>query len=175
MQRVSLALFMMVAGCQQAPAPANPVAENQAPMSRLEQAAIESGAIADVSRISPVGLYQRSHEAGRDALCVARDKAGHFLFGMEAMFGEGLGCRGHGLARRAGDKLILSFRGGDKCIVVAQYDGDRVALPGVVDMACADLCDGNATLEGVSFPRVANDPAHGRSLTDHDGEAICPN
>ncbi|WP_230461368.1 hypothetical protein [Sphingobium sp. CAP-1] len=173
MRRASLTLLLLLAGCQRAPAGDGGAEPGSAPMSGLERAAIDSGAIADASKISPVGLYQRRHEAGRDALCVIPGQDGQFRFGMEAVFGEEPNCRGHGSARRAGDKLILSFKGGDRCIIVAQYDGDQVALPGVVDMACADLCAGRGTLEGVSFPRIANDAATALRARDRGGDPLC--
>lgn len=141
--------------------------------SGLERAAIDSGVIADTARLSPVGLYQRRHEAGRDALCVIPDKSGDFRFGMEAVFGKDQSCRGHGAARRAGDKLILRFSGADRCIIVSRYDGDQLSLPGVLDLACADLCEGRGSLEGVSFPRIAGDAATALRATDRDGRALC--
>lgn len=173
MRRTSLTILLLLAGCQRAPTGSDAAASDSAPTSGLERAAIDSGAIADAARISPVGLYQHSHEAGRDALCVMPGKDGQFRFGLEAVFGEEPNCRGHGTARRAGDKLILSFKGGDRCIVVAQYDGDQVALPGVVDMACADLCEGRGSLEGVSFPRIANDAATALRARDRSGDPLC--
>jgi hypothetical protein len=163
----------MLVACQRAPAGETAAGDGATPQSALERAAIESGAIPDASRVSPVGLYQRRHEAGRDALCVVPDAAGGYRFGLEAVFGEEPRCRGHGAARRAGDKLVLSFRGGDRCIIVAQYDGDQVALPGVVDMACADLCEGRGSLEGVSFPRIAGDAASALRARDRDDAPLC--
>lgn len=173
MRRPALALLLAMAACRPPAATGDADAGASAPMSGLERAAIESGVIPDSAHISPVGLYRRDHEAGRDSLCIMPDTGGHLRFGLEAVFGEEPNCRGHGLARRAGDKLILSFRGGDRCIVVAQYDGDRVALPGVVDMACADLCEGRGSLEGVSFPRVANDAASALKARDRAGKPLC--
>ena len=174
MPRASLALLLLLASCQRPPTAADAASEpGGAPASGLERAAIESGAITDTGKTSPVGLYQRSHEAGRDLLCVMPAKDAAFRFGLQANFGEDQSCRGQGTARRAGDKLILSFMGGDRCIVVAQYDGDQVALPGVVDMACADLCEGRGTLEGVSFPRIANDTASALRARDSDDKALC--
>lgn len=174
MRRTSLALLALLAACQQ-PSERSAAAPDGdgASISGLERAAIESGAIADASKISPVGLFQRSHEAGRDALCVIPGKDGQYRFGLEAVFGEEPNCRGHGSARRAGDKLILSFKGGDRCIIVAQYDGDQVALPGVVDMACADLCEGRGSLEGVTFPRIANDAASALRARDRGNDPLC--
>ncbi|WIW89210.1 hypothetical protein K3M67_04345 [Sphingobium sp. V4] len=174
MRRTSLALLILLAACQRPPERGDAGPDGgRASVSGLERAAIEAGAIADASRISPVGLFQRAHEAGRDSLCVIPGQDGQFRFGLEAVFGEEPSCRGHGTARRTGDKLILSFRGGDRCIIVAQYDGDQVALPGVVDMACADLCEGRGSLEGVSFPRVANDAASALRARDRGNTPLC--
>ncbi len=120
-----------------------------------------------------MGLYQRSHEAGRDTLCIVPASKGRMRFGLEAQFGEGQACHGEGHARRTGDKLILSFSGGDRCIVVAQYDGDQIALPGVVDLKCAGLCEGRGSLEGVSFPRLSSDAAAALRVQDSDGSSLC--
>jgi hypothetical protein len=174
MRRISPVLLLMLAACQQGAGPGAPAPDNAVPVaSGLERAAIETGVIADVSQVSPVGLYQRRQEAGQDSLCVMPGKAGAFRFGAEAVFGADEVCRGRGTARRAGDKLILSFSGGSRCIVVAQYDGDRIALPGVVDMACADLCSGRGSLEGVTFPRVAAEASAALRAKDRDGDALC--
>ncbi|WP_298395934.1 hypothetical protein [Sphingobium sp.] len=174
MRRISSAFLILLAACQRMPAGEIAAPDGgAASASGLERAAIESGAIADASKISPVGLYQHSHEAGRDALCVIPGKNGQYRFGLEAVFGEEPNCRGHGAARRAGDKLILSFKGGDRCIIVAQYDGDQISLPGVVDMACADLCEGRGSLEGVSFPRIASDAATALRARDRGNAPLC--
>jgi hypothetical protein len=166
---------MMLAACQRA-GPVEPAPGANASSlsgSGLERAAIETGAIVDASRVSPVGLYRRRHEAGSDLLCVLPSKSGDFRFGTEAVFGTEASCRGHGAARRAGDKLILSFSGRDHCIIVAQYDGDQVSVPGVVDMKCDDLCEGRGSLEGVSFPRVAGEAGAALSAKDRAGEPLC--
>ncbi|MEJ7935108.1 hypothetical protein WG907_12675 [Sphingobium sp. AN558] len=174
MRRTSLAALLLLAACQRDAAPSGGVADAGAPSgSGLERAAIAAGVVADVSRVSPVGLYQRRHEAGRDLLCVLPGKNGEFRFGAEAIFGAQERCRGHGSARRTGDKLILSFARSDRCIIVAQYDGDQIALPGVVDLKCADLCEGRGSLEGVSFPRIAADAGAALKARDRDGEVIC--
>lgn len=174
MRRTGLALCLMLAACEPAPVSRDTAQEvGGLPVSGLERAAIESGVITDAAKISPVGLFQRRHEAGRDALCVIPGAKGTLRFGLEANFGEELACRGQGSARRAGDKLILRFAGGDRCIIVAQYDGDQVALPGVVDMACARLCDGRGTLEGVSFPRIAGDAATALRARGRGGGLLC--
>lgn len=141
--------------------------------SGLERAAIESGVIADTSRLSPVGLFLRRHEAGSDSLCIIPGRSGDFRFGTEAVFGKEQRCRGQGSARRTGDKLILSFGRAGRCIIVAQYDGDQIAFPGVLDVKCADLCEGRASLEGVSFPRVAADAASALRAVNRNGDPLC--
>lgn len=173
MGRNSLAFLFCLTACQQG-APSSTVAGAAASSAGgLERAAIDSGVITDSARISPVGLYQRRHEAGRDILCVIPSRAGEFRFGMEAVFGEEQSCHGNGLARRAGDKLILSFSGRDHCIVVGQYEGDQLSLPGVVDIKCDNLCGGRGSIAGVSFPRFASDAASALQAADRDGRALC--
>lgn len=173
MRRISLTALLILAACQDSGAPSSSVIGESGSVGTLEQAAIESGAIADAARLSPIGLYQRSHEAGRDKLCVIPDRSGTFRFGIEAMFGEGQACQGAGSARRAGDKLILSFSGNGSCIIVARYDGDQLTMPGVVDTSCASLCGGRGTLEGVSFPRLTSDAASALKARDAAGIGLC--
>ncbi|BAI96999.1 hypothetical protein Sj15T_14500 [Sphingobium sp. TA15] len=174
MRLASLAALLSLAACQREAAPApGPRETGIQTSSGLERAAIETGAIADAAKVPAIGLYQRNHEAGRDALCVIPARDGDYRFGMEASFGEGQSCAGKGSARRAGDKLILSFSRSDHCIVVAQYDGDQLSLPGVVDMKCAELCKGRGSLEGVSFPRVASDAAAALQARDGSGDPLC--
>lgn len=173
MRPVSLAALLLLAACQRGGAPAPAPRENGIQTgSGLERAAIETGVIADASRVQAIGLYQRKHESGRDALCVIPAKNGDYRFGLEASFGEEQSCAGRGTARRAGDRLILSFAR-SACIVVAQYDGDQIALPGVVDQKCADVCKGRGSLEGVSFPRLTSDAASALQARDSAGDPLC--
>lgn len=173
MRIASLALILLLSACQgdDAPATSDKVGSDA---SGLERAAIASGVIPDAERLSPVGFYQRRHETGRDALCLIPSGKGDYRFGAEVVFGEGERCRGHGIAHRAGDKLILSFAGSSQCIAVAQYDGDMVVLPGVLDVKCAHLCDDRGSLEGVSFPRLTGDAASALRAADSAGEPLCP-
>lgn len=174
MTRPSVALaLLLLAGCQaESRAPEAPPVDASSGAG-LERAAIETGVIADALRTSPVGLYRRSHEGGQDTLCIAPDERGALRFGTQVSFGTDGGCRGEGSARRAGDKLILRFRRGGRCIIVARYDGDQVAMPGVVDSRCADLCAGRGSLEGVSFPRISSEAAAALRAPAPDGEPLC--
>jgi hypothetical protein len=172
MRLTSLAALLLLAACQRETAP-TPRETGIQTSSGLERAAIETGVIADAAKVPAIGLYQRIHEAGRDALCVIPSKKGDYRFGLEATFGEDQLCEGRGSARRAGDKLILSFSRSGHCIVVAQYDGDQISLPGVVDLKCADVCKGRGSLEGVSFPRLASDAASALQARDSAGDPLC--
>jgi hypothetical protein len=182
MRRTSLALLLLLLnGCERSPTPEEGgAAQASAPSSAagpsssaLERAALEAGLVTDASHISPVGLYQRSHEAGRDLLCMVPDKERKYRFGLEAIFGTEQSCRGGGTARRVGDKLILHFSGRSDCLVVAQYEGDRVALPGVLDVKCSNLCSARGSLEGVAFPRLSSDPGVARNARDKAGDRLC--
>lgn len=141
-------------------------------LSALERAALETGAIADAGRISPVGLYRNRHEAGADQLCIAPGESEERMrFALEARFGGESGCRGHGTVRRAGERLIFNFAR-SACLVVAGYEGDRIAFPGAVDVDCASLCSERGALDGVSFPRFTREPAP--SAKDSEGQPLCP-
>lgn len=171
-EHAALACLLLLTGCRRSPPP-EPVEREVAVPSALERAALAAGVIADATRTSPVGLYQRPHEAGRDSLCLIPKEGARYAFGMEAIFGTEQYCKGHGAARRVGDKLILHFSGRSRCLIVARYEGDRIALPGVVDVKCADLCSERGSLEGVTFPRVSGDPAAALAVRNRDGEEMC--
>lgn len=175
-----LALAGLVAACGgpgQAPSGGTGAGGNisnmSAPAAALERAAIDAGVVADVSKISPVGLYRHRHEAGRDSLCILPDKEGKMRFGLEAVFGENIECRGQGTLRRSGDRLIMNFAR-SACIVVARYEGDRIALPGTLDVECGRLCSERGTMEGVSFPRVSGSASVAADARSAKGKRLCP-
>lgn len=175
---VPAALLILLAACQRSAPPQEDAVSHPSPpaaQSALERAALKTGVIADASRMSPVGLYQRRHEAGRDLLCLVPDpdRQDRFRFGLEAIFGTEQHCAGHGSARRAGDKLILRFSGRSRCLIVAQYDGDRVSLPGVVDMKCDPLCSERGSLEGVIFPRLNASAGDAVAAKGRSGNRLC--
>lgn len=177
-----LALAGLAAACGgpgQAPSgPANGAGGNtfnmSAPAAALERAAIDAGVVADVSKISPIGLYRHRHEAGRDSLCILPgEQEGSMRFGLEAMFGENTECHGHGTLRRTGDKLILNFAR-SACLIVARFEGDRIALPGALDVECSRLCSNRGTLEGVAFPRVSANASVAADARSEKGKPLCP-
>ena len=164
-------------GCKPAAQQGTSVSEaspDTPPPSDLELAALESGAIVDARRLSPVGLYRNRHEAGTDALCVVPGAdPSRMRFGMEAVFGENARCSGHGSVRRAGERLIFHFAR-STCLIIAGYEGDRVVLPGALDVKCAQLCTERGSLEGVTFPRVSRDAGPALDARGRDGDPLCP-
>ena len=168
----ALMLALSLAGCGGGSRGAAPDNAASAPASALEQAAIRAGVIADAAHISPVGLYRRRHEAGLDSLCIVPGAGKDLRFGLDATFGEHIRCSGHGTARPSGDKLILNFAR-SACLVVARYDGDRVALPGSLDVDCESLCSERGSLEGVAFPRVSREAAVAGAARDSENAPLC--
>jgi hypothetical protein len=164
MPGLGLALAMLAA-CQQGGA-----SDGTSGRSPLERAALDAGVVSDAAATDPAGLYARQHEGGRDTLClVPDDKPGRYRFGADVNIGAGEYCRGSGKARRTGDKLILHFSGRSGCLIVAGYEGDRIALPGVLDIKCAALCADRASMEGVSFPLLSSDAGAARDARGAGG------
>jgi len=148
-----LAFLLSLSACERGAAASEEAGE---PRSTLEAAARDAGLVRDTVK-EPTGAYSRDHEGGRDMLCIVPDTgAGRYRFATDVNFGPGEACRGSGTARRTADKLVLKFSGSSRCLIVAEFQGDRLALPGVLDRACTKLCQDRASFEGVSFPLIAS-------------------
>lgn len=168
--RASFALLLLLAACGERQSGSNPLVD-EAP--DLERAAIESGAIPDMAGIDPKGLYQRRHEGGTDTICLIPDGKKEYRFGAAAFSGGNSRCAGRGRAKRAGQLLIMRFDKPSRCIIIAQYQGDRLAMPGVVDIECDKLCAERASFAGVAVPRVSSGEAAARSVRSIDGKPLC--
>jgi hypothetical protein len=141
----------------------------------LDAIARESGALPDGDRSDPAGRYGRRHESGSDSLCLVPDGKlpDHYRFGLESRIGQEY-CRGSGRASRSRDKLLLRFEGrGDDCLVVARYEGDRVLMPGALDLRCTALCSARGSLAGVRFPRMDRDAAAAKAMQDSAKQPLC--
>ena len=169
MMRASAIAILLVAACS-GQSPSTPPVDD-AP--DLEQAAIASGAIADTSQVDPAGLFIRWHEGGADAICIVPDTGREYRFGAMATSGGKSRCSGRGRAKRAGELLVLRFDKPSRCIMVAQYDGDRIALAGAVDLECDKLCSERASFAGVSVPRVSSSVQSARTAKGPDGALLC--
>lgn len=150
MRAMAACLILLLTSCGQEPAraPANSGAA-------LEQAALKAGAIHNGNTVDPAGLFEADHDGGADSLCLRHASEG-YRFDLKMTFGDRQSCTGGGMAKRAGETLVLDFSppgavGG--CTVVADYDGERIVFPGVVDRACDKLCTGRGSVEGVGFIR----------------------
>jgi hypothetical protein len=136
----------------------------------LDALAAESGVIGETYSEDVAGSYGRAYEGGDDRLCLAANGGSGegYRLGVEIRIGQEEYCRGRGSARRSGDTVILTLAEG-RCIITAQYEGDRLVLPGAVDRACAALCSERGSLAGVTFPRISSDDA----MTGSDGKSLC--
>ncbi len=150
---LALALVAALAGCRAPPdhAAAAPVD----PASPLESAAREANLVSDPATTPPTGLFERVHAAGRDSLCFTpvEGEEGAYSFGLTASFGSTLACEGRGRAEHDGAAITLRFADAD-CTIRADYDGQRVQLPGQVPAGCTTLCDPRGSLSGVGVQRV---------------------
>lgn len=134
------------------------------PDNPLDAAASDAHLIVDPRSTSPVGLYQRDHVAGTDGLCVSGDEDGDSLrFGIVMHFGPTLVCEGSGSAAHSGASLSLRFDGAD-CAIDAEYDGQRVQMPGTVPSGCAALCGERASMSGGSMARTGWTEADAQQL-----------
>jgi hypothetical protein len=170
------ATALLLAGCSAAGEGRGSAAANGSAGGGLEEAALDSGAIEDPSNLDPAGSYGQTYDGGRDRLCIGASSAdegkGDHPFALEVRFGEEEYCAGSGTARRAGESLLMRFQG-DRCLIVARYEGDRVVLPGAVDTNCAHLCSNHGSLAGVAFPRTGAGDASARRARTRDGMPLC--
>ncbi|MBT2187118.1 hypothetical protein [Sphingobium nicotianae] len=142
----------------------------------LDALAVETGALPDTAQIDPSGRYGRRYEGGSDSLCVVPDGSarGRYRFGAETRIGGEEYCRGTGHARLSADKLLLRFDGaGSECMIVARYEGDKIVMPGGLDLHCAALCSSRGSFSGVAFPRLDRDVATARGTRDARGQPLC--
>lgn len=172
---LALMAVCVLAGCG---AGSDKVTPPDSPTARqLDALALQTGALPDRARTDPVGRYGRRYEGGSDQLCLVPEDgllSGRYRFGAEMRIGRDEYCRGRGSAKRSADKLLLRFDGaGGNCLVVARYEGDKIVLPGSLDLSCAMLCSGRGSFAGVSFPRVDRDEAAAAQMTDQHGKMLC--
>jgi hypothetical protein len=142
----------------------------------LDALALETGALPDREQTDPAGRYARRYEGGSDSLCLIPDGGarGRYRFGAETRIGSDEYCRGAGRAKMSADKLLLRFEGeGQECLIVARYEGDKIVLPGGLDLKCAELCSSRGSFAGVSFPRIDRDVAAARQMRDRDKVLLC--
>lgn len=155
MRRASTALIyasLLLAGCDR-PAPdesANGVDANNP----LEVAARQRGVVRPETA-SPVGVFERSHDLGRDAMCVVPDGAGRWRFAVTAAYGPSLSCFASGTMVTEGRGWRMRFDGADGCEALVHEEEDELRLPGSLPAQCARLCPNHASLSGLRLPRAS--------------------
>ena len=141
----------------------------------LEVTARERGVV-HTGAASPVGVFERAHDLGRDAMCVVPDGAGKWRFAVTAAFGPGLSCAASGTMVREGGGWRMRFAGTDGCEAFVHEEEDELRLPGKLPPQCRGLCPGRASLAGLRLPRAswsASD-AGGLRIADRDGNIQRP-
>jgi hypothetical protein len=146
----ALALVVLLTACGRGEA----VGGN--PDNPLEAAARERGVVQD-NRAAPTGVFERRHDLGRDALCVAPGEGDAYRFALTAAYGPAVVCRGSGTLTDRDGEWTLRFAGKSGCVVTVREEGDELRLPGQLPAACAALCPNRASISGLRLPRSSWD------------------
>jgi hypothetical protein len=141
----------------------------------LEMAARERGIVRPEAQV-PTGVFERSHDLGRDAMCVVPDGAGRWRFVVTAAFGPGLSCTASGQMVRDGDGWRMRFPGVDGCEALVHEEEDELRLPGNLPSQCDRLCPDRASLSGLRLPRASWSEGDAKRLQirDRQGNMIRP-
>lgn len=161
----------LLAGCQRPQPDAKGIdADNP-----LELAARERGVVR-AEPDSPVGVFERRHDLGRDAMCVVPDGAAKWRFALTASFGTSLSCLASGTMVRDGGNWRMRFAAADGCEALVHEEGDELRLPGRLPPQCARLCPDRASLSGLRLPRASwsADDARGLRIADREGNISRP-
>lgn len=143
---------LLLAGCGRA-AP-DEVAAGVDSSNPLEVSARERGVIRPEAT-TPVGVFERSHDLGRDAMCVVPDGAGKWRFAVTAAFGPSVSCTASGSMVREGAGWRMRFAGPKGCDALVHEEEDELRLPGNLPSQCDRLCPERASLSGLRLPRAS--------------------
>lgn len=176
MRRTSFVLAlaaMLLAGCER-PAP-NEGRNGIDADNPLEIAARERGVVRPEAP-TPTGVFERSHDLGRDAMCVVPDGAGKWRFAVTAAFGPGLSCTANGTMVREGDGWRMRFAGTEGCGALVYEEEDELQLPGNLPPQCDRLCPDRASFAGLRLPRASWSAADagGLRMPDRQGNIQHP-
>lgn len=174
LSRTLLAGALLLLGACERASPAADEAQVDA-RNPLEVAARQRGVVRQEAA-EPVGVFERTHELGRDAMCVVPEGVGRWRFALSASFGSGLSCRAQGAVTREGEGWRFRFSGAEDCSVVLRENEDELRLPGTLPSQCDSLCPGRATLAGLRLPRASWSAADARALRmrDRAGNIVRP-
>ncbi|MEQ8310510.1 MAG: hypothetical protein RIA72_07425 [Sphingopyxis sp.] len=157
---------LLLAGCERRDPDANGVDASNP----LEIAARERGIVRPEAD-SPVGVFERRHDLGRDAMCVVPDGTGQWRFAITAAFGSTLSCAAQGTMVRADKGWRMRFAAAEGCEADVHEEDDELRLPGRLPPQCAKLCPSRASLAGLRLPRASwsADDARGLQIADRRG------
>lgn len=176
MRRASAALALaalLLAGCGR-PAP-DEGGEGIDAGNPLEVAARQRGVIRPEAA-TPVGVFERAHDLGRDAMCVVPDGAGQWRFAVTAAFGPGLSCTANGTMVSEADGWRMRFAGAEGCDARVHEEEDELRLPGTLPPQCDRLCPDRASLAGLRLSRASWSAidAGGLRMADRQGNMQRP-
>lgn len=176
MRRVSAGLLLaalLLTGCNR-PATEDGAkgvdASNPLEVAARQRGVVHSGAA------SPVGVFERSHDLGRDAMCVVPDGAGRWHFSVTAAYGPSVSCTASGTMTGEGDGWRMRFAGVEGCDALVHEEEDELRLPGSLPPQCARLCPDRASLSGLRLPRASwsADDARDLRIADRHGNMQRP-
>lgn len=170
----SLALAALaIAGCDR-PGP-DAGTKGAAANNPLEIAARERGVVRP-DAATPVGVFERAHDLGRDAMCAVPDGAGRWRFAMTAAFGPGLSCTASGTMVGEAGGWRMRFAEVAGCDVLVREDEDELRIPGNLPSQCDRLCPDRASLSGLRLPRASWSAAdaEGLRMPDRQGNMQRP-
>lgn len=152
-------LALLLGGCDRPAPPAKGIDVDNP----LEVAARQRGVVRPEAA-SPVGVFERTHDLGRDAMCVVPDGAGKWRFAVTAAFGTSLSCTARGTMTRERNGWRMQFAGADGCDAFVHEQEDELRLPGRLPPQCARLCPNRASLSGLRLPRASWSEADAQDL-----------
>ena len=161
MRMPAAAVALLLAGCDQAPAPRQATGDG----ARLEAAAIARGVIDDPAVVTPVGLYTSEE----DAVCIVPEGA-KLRIGVRVDYGEGQRCAARGTASGR-DRLAVDL--GRDCRFQARLQGEAIAFPVSLPPGCARACEGRASLAALRAVRITRSAAEAAALPGFGGKALC--
>src|SRR3990167_1977254 len=142
----------------------------------LEAAARERGVVRSEAA-TPVGVFERTHDLGRDAMCVVPDGAGRWRFAVTAAFVASLSCTATGtMTRDDNGGCGVRCAGADGGEAIWREEDDELRLPGRLPPQCERLCPNRASLSGLRLPRAswsARDAGDLR-MADRQGNMLRP-
>lgn len=173
MHKRAVLLFVglaLLAGCRQSGGDAADGTSNPLEATARERGVIHAGST------DPTGVFERTHDIGRDAMCIVPDGEGRWRFALTASYGRGFSCAASGKLLREGENWRLRFAGTEGCEALVREEEDELRLPGSLPAQCDNLCPARASLSGLRLPRAswAESDARRLQMRDEKGNMIQP-